>query len=365
MPDTLSAALDYHGRGWSIIPIRTGDKKPAIRWKAFQTRRADDGTLRTWFDGRDDLGLAVVLGDVSGGLACRDFDSLVGYQEWFDAHPDLARTLPTVRTDRGRHVYFRATARQANIITLTDGELRLSRSFAVLPPSIRKSGKPYRWLLRPPSEIPVVDPAAAGFIRGTYTDTCNECIRPPVPATLEEAIESTLPTGPGQRNRRLFDFARALKCLCPESSPASLRQIVVDWHRRALPVIRTKDFRTTLQDFAVAWEAIKSTAVPMQPIIEAADRIGTPAIALHYPPNAQRLVRVCAVLQQQWGDRPFFLSVRKAGEIMGCHHNSAWRTLLELQFDRIIKLETTGTLKRRRASKWRYLEGNAGSDRSG
>lgn len=182
-----------------------------------------------------------------------------------------------------------------------------------------------------------------------------ECIRPSVPATLEEAIEGTLPTGPGQRNRRVFEFARAVKSLCPDAEPGSLRQIVVEWHSRALPVIRTKDFRTTLQDFIVAWEAIKSAPLPMQPIIEAADQIKTPANALHYPPGVQRLVRVCAVLQQQWGDRPFFLSVRKAGEIMGCHHNSAWRTLLELQFDNVIKLETTGSIRGRRASKWRYI----------
>jgi hypothetical protein len=30
--DILSAALDYSGRGWSIIPVKPGTKKPAAKW---------------------------------------------------------------------------------------------------------------------------------------------------------------------------------------------------------------------------------------------------------------------------------------------------------------------------------------------
>ena len=70
--DVLSAALRYHSLGWSIIPVAAGTKKPALRsWKPFQTNRADEQQIRDWFDKRDDLGLAVVLGTVSGGLTCR------------------------------------------------------------------------------------------------------------------------------------------------------------------------------------------------------------------------------------------------------------------------------------------------------
>ena len=36
---------------------------------------------------------------------------------------------------------------------------------------------------------------------------------------------------------------------------------------------------------------------------------------------------------------------------------TAWRDLQELQFDRILRLETKGTLKGNRASTWRYVAG--------
>ena len=78
--DVLSAALKYHALGWSVIPIAAGKKSPALKsWKPFQTKRADEHQIRDWFDRRDDLGIAVVLGTVSGGLTCRDFDVEAAY----------------------------------------------------------------------------------------------------------------------------------------------------------------------------------------------------------------------------------------------------------------------------------------------
>src|SRR5262249_2289974 len=65
-----------------------------------------------------------------------------------------------------------------------------------------------------------------------------------------DAIEASLPAGPGQRNRKVFDLARRLKAMAGrDTSPAMLRGIVKEWHRRALPVIRTKDFVETWTDF--------------------------------------------------------------------------------------------------------------------
>jgi len=102
----LEVVLEYHRRGWCIIPIKTGTKLPACRkWKGFQTERPTEATLRRWFRNRADRGLAVIMGEVSGGLVCRDFDKMDSYQQWADEHPDLALTLPTVATARGRHVY--------------------------------------------------------------------------------------------------------------------------------------------------------------------------------------------------------------------------------------------------------------------
>jgi len=105
----LEPALEYHRRGWSVIPIRTGTKKPACRsWKRYRSEQPTEATLRRWFASGKDHGLAVILGEVSGSLICRDFDVMEAYEQWAAEHPDPAKTLPTVTTARGRHVYFRS-----------------------------------------------------------------------------------------------------------------------------------------------------------------------------------------------------------------------------------------------------------------
>ena len=150
--DSLSAALAYHSLGWSIIPIAANKKTPALKsWKPFQTRRADEQQIRDWYDKRDDLGLAVVLGAVSGGLTCRDFDDEAAYHAWAAQNPDLAKTLPTARTGRGFHVYFVSDLDHTD--KLGDGELRGKGAIVVLPPSEHSSGVQYRWII-PPSGSP-------------------------------------------------------------------------------------------------------------------------------------------------------------------------------------------------------------------
>lgn len=137
--DVLSAALRYHSLGWSIIPIVSGTKRPAIKtWKPFQSKRADEQQLRDWFDKRDDLGLAVVLGTVSGGLTCRDFDFEAAYHAWKAANPDLAKMLPTVKSGRGFHVYCLSDLDRT--LKRDDGELRGNGAIVVLPPSRHPSG---------------------------------------------------------------------------------------------------------------------------------------------------------------------------------------------------------------------------------
>ena len=137
----LEAALDYAKRGWSIIPVRCDEnngKRAAVRWKNFQMLRATDQVLEGWFADGQYSALAVVLGPVSGQLACRDFDDAKAYEEWAERFPELAEKLPTVRTARGYHVYF--TCRDVRTAKFTDGELRGERSYCVLPPSVHPSG---------------------------------------------------------------------------------------------------------------------------------------------------------------------------------------------------------------------------------
>jgi hypothetical protein len=168
----LGDALAYHGRGWSVVPVKAGEKRPAERsWNRFQTERATEAELRRWFRNGATVGIGVICGDVSGGLVCRDFDEMAAFEAWAGRFAALARTLPTVATNRGRHVYCLGdmeTIRQASptrggILTFADGELR-GGGLCVLPPSIHPSGKAYRWAVPLPARVPRIDLREAGFL---------------------------------------------------------------------------------------------------------------------------------------------------------------------------------------------------------
>jgi hypothetical protein len=108
MPTLLAEAKAYADRyRWAIIPVR--DKVPSSgQWRRYCKVSPTERQLRGLFTIRGVNGLAVLPGEVSDGLCVRDYDKEGAYESWAKAHPDLASLLPTVRTHRGHHVYFRS-----------------------------------------------------------------------------------------------------------------------------------------------------------------------------------------------------------------------------------------------------------------
>src|SRR5215469_9119765 len=67
---TLEAALDYHRRGWRVVPISNGFKKPVIDgWPNLTFSAAD---MHRHF--RDDQNIGIRLGAASGCLVDIDLD---------------------------------------------------------------------------------------------------------------------------------------------------------------------------------------------------------------------------------------------------------------------------------------------------
>jgi hypothetical protein len=327
------AALAYHGRGWSVIPVR--GKRPASLWRPFQERAADRATLTRMFARPGITGVAVVTGAVSGGLAVRDFDRADAYRVWADAHPADAARLPTVATARGFHVYGRRDVEEFR--TLADGELRAdSRHYVLLPPSRHPSGAAYAWTVPlPEGELPIL-PWSVAETQQTQADSAHT-LHVSDSGRILSAIAETLPTGPGQRNRRLFDLARRLKAIAPDTTPESLEGIVRDWHARALPIIRTKDWPTSWLEFREAWANVKRPAGATMADILAAAAAVTPAIA----DSIERLKALCRALQEHHGScRPWPLSCRLAGSTVGISHDTAARILRLLRKEGFIELTT-------------------------
>ena len=73
-------------------------------------------------------------------------------------------------------------------------------------------------------------------------------------------------------------------------------------------------------------------------------------------PGMQYLVALCHELQRHAGDGTFFLSCRKAGEVLGVDPKTAWRWLFLLTREEVLKLVKKGTRASKQASEFRYLE---------
>jgi hypothetical protein len=127
----------------------------------------------------------------------------------------------------------------------------------------------------------------------------------------------------------------------PGATPKELLPLVQHWHSKALAVIRTKDFVTSWQEFLVGWLGWNPQAAEINQAIALAQTIAIPDHPHHTEPTRQ-LLRHCAALQTQYGDRPFFLGCRLAGELIGLDKDAANKLLRQLQQEGFLTLVKKG-----------------------
>jgi hypothetical protein len=368
----LQAALAYEKRGFNILPVRQ-DKRPAVKWKPLQEIPADTKQLRKWFTRGKYPGLAVILGQSSGNLACRDFDEADGYHVWREHYADLANTLPTVQTARGFHVYFQnPNCRQ--VWKQADGELRGAGGICILPPSLHPDGVRYRWIIPlPDGELPFIDPWAKGL---TVTEDAedkedieeNEVILSPSVAVdqtildlnlyrdeIETVIAETFPNKPGTRDDYLFKLACGLKSI-PDwwtIDPRQLQPVVKAWYQKAVPNIRTKSFETNWIEFLYKWQKVKYRKGQVMNTIM--DEVKTQSIegVTYDDPKLRELVAICQTLQQQAGENPFYLATSTAGELLDIDRMTAYRWLWFLEQDGWIRTIEKGNAHK--ATRFRFI----------
>lgn len=151
----LEIALHLARAGLSVIPIRPDSKRPACSWKDYQQRRPGEESLRDWFGqsgqgAKEDLSMAVVCGEVSGGevgaLECIDFDDPEVFPEWAERVEDFApalfeRLVITSTPSGGRHVWYRAPEAGGNekLAASDEGKVRIETrgegGYALIPGS--------------------------------------------------------------------------------------------------------------------------------------------------------------------------------------------------------------------------------------
>lgn len=369
----IDDALMFVRRGWSIIP--TAGKRPSSPWKAFQRRTAGEPELHRMFSRKNVTGMAVILGSASGGLVCRDYDVADSYHRWASDNPDLASALPTVRTSRGYHVYFRGPDRYAD---LGDGEYRGSAShYCLLPPSSHPDGHTYTWVNPlPAGALPVIDdPVRAGLlvpaqfpqdiVANAFARSGGEiqyplhcmCIYENSPIAIADAIAGTLPSAIGQRNRRLFDLAQRLKKIMPNAGNDELEPVVQQWFAVALPVIGTKEWDETWADFTTAWGNVSHVVGGRwNEIVQ--DSCLIDIDVGDYDGAAAAIIRLAAALQAHHGDGVGWpLSCRKAGKVAKVNHVRAAVVLKDLVSVGVIELVTPGGKgpRSKRAAEYRFV----------
>lgn len=410
----LDAALDYARRGWPVFPCRPGDKRPATR-NGFKDAVTDAKRIRDWWRRRADYNVGITTGEVSG-LVVLDVDPRSGGDETLAKleaeHGRLPATVTAQTGGGGRHLLFEHPGGKVKCRAHALGrglDVKADGGYIVAPPSLHASGRRYAWAegLDPDSigiaalpgwlsdrlanaqaliqtdteDADIQQLSASPTDEPTEADDGEDCCKSCLSESLgicssgplgicssgslchrvEDAIQSTLPTDTGQRNRAVFEFARALKAIpeLAEADPKDLKGYVRQWHDAASKVTSGEhSFTDTWAEFLYGWRRIKHPRGngPMADLLARADKAETPSIAADYDATAKRLVRLCRQLQRNTGDKPFFIGYRTAGELLGVDHNKACKLLGMLCAEGVLELASKGHTGK--ASEYRYIGGD-------
>lgn len=217
------------GRGWSVIPIRPGDKRPLVRWEEFQHRRPGEEEARGWFRTWPDAGVGVVTGAISG-LVVIDVDLRHGGDAGLDKlereHGRLPTTVECRTGGGGRHLYFTHPGGVIrNKVGLAPGvDLRGDGGYVVAPPSVHSSGVQYAWVEGCGPGSTVIAPLPDWVLRLTE----GESVRRSHPvAYWRWLVADGVPAG--ERNNTIASLAGHL--LRHGVDPAVSMELLLCWNR--------------------------------------------------------------------------------------------------------------------------------------
>jgi hypothetical protein len=151
MPENilLTSALKYAELGWSIIPIQPHEKKPYVKWKPFQEKRAANGQIIEWWEKFPQTRIGIVTGKISD-LIVVDFDGPEAKPLFEEKVGKLPDTF-VQKTGRGFHAVFKYPAGKKGFKTdsnyngLKGVDLKVNGGYILAAPSPYDSEKDYKW----------------------------------------------------------------------------------------------------------------------------------------------------------------------------------------------------------------------------
>src|SRR3989344_225881 len=139
----LDWALYYRNIGWSVIPIKTRDKMPHVKWEKYQTEIASEQQIREWWKQYSDASIGIATGKVSG-IVVVDVEAGGGTK-------DLPPTVISRTGGGGFHFFYKhpniLVKNRVRIREKTD--IRGDGGYVVVTPSLHKSGNHYEWAVTP------------------------------------------------------------------------------------------------------------------------------------------------------------------------------------------------------------------------
>lgn len=372
-----------------------GTKVPYKGSRGFKDATDNEQEIRHWWTQTPNANIGIATGSRSFCFVL-DVDTRDGGDASLLAleakHGPLPETVIAMTGGGGRHCFFRHPGgRVKNSVSgIGSGlDVRGDGGYVVGASSIHETGALYEWtegrspfepdnmllakapqwlldavVVAPEDDLP---PEVIVEVIRAVPHTVDEAIKMTTAMSgtgklsIEDAIRMTIPDGHGQRHRKVFEFARALKAM-PEyagESVATLRPLVERWWGVAKPFIQTQDFTETWSDFVAAWPRVTTPlgAGPINHALNAAKLAPLPKCAEQYDSEPARLlIKLCRELQSRAGDAPFYLGCRTAGQTIGVGRVTANRYLSMLIADDILDLVEKGTTNR--ASRYRYLREN-------
>ncbi|MEW6628521.1 MAG: phage/plasmid primase, P4 family [Pseudomonadota bacterium] len=197
--------------GFSVFPLKPRDKRPALKWEAYQTERASPDLVRRWSQMESNIGIAT--GAVSG-LVVLDLDSDEAVQE--AERRGIPNTI-TVKTGKGLHVYFQHPGTEiGNRAGILPGwDIRGDGGYVVAPGSVHPSGAIYEWQ-NPPGLFelaPLPDWLADMLARKEperRSEPANDRAGPWAEAAMRNELADLAKAAEGQRNAALNKAAFSL-----------------------------------------------------------------------------------------------------------------------------------------------------------
>lgn len=165
----LDAALTYAARGWRVIPIKPGQKYPAMpAWQ--KEGSTDPDRIIHWWTNQPDYGIGIVTGRDSG-IFVLDIDITDGkagdetLNDLETRHRRLPDTVEVITGTGGRHLYFQLPP---GVDIRNDAGRRLGPGLDIrgeggqvlAPPTIHPNGRPYLFEASSGPDIIVAQPPA-------------------------------------------------------------------------------------------------------------------------------------------------------------------------------------------------------------